>query len=91
MTNPRTLALHDVGQGALVALYEHSVFTQGVIWTIDSFDQGEVELGKALAERPAAELASASEPTLDHESSTHALICRYRARRHAVPPSKSSA
>ena len=77
--------------GALVALYEHSVFTQGVIWNIDSFDQWGVELGKVLAQRTAAELASVSEPTLDHDSSTNALILRYRARRHAVPLSKSSA
>jgi glucose-6-phosphate isomerase len=77
--------------GALVALYEHSVFTQGVIWNIDSFDQWGVELGKVLAQRTAAELASAIGPTLDHDSSTNALILRYRARRHAVPLSKSSA
>jgi len=67
--------------GALVALYEHSVFTQGIIWNIDSFDQWGVELGKVLAQRTAAELASVSEPTLAHDSSTNALIRRYRARR----------
>ncbi len=67
--------------GALVALYEHSVFVQGVIWNIDSFDQWGVELGKALATRTAAELRSASEPELAHDSSTNALIRRYRAQR----------
>ena len=71
---PRTL-------GALVALYEHSVFTQGVIWGIDSFDQWGVELGKMLAKRIIPELQSASEPQLDHDSSTNALIRRYRALR----------
>jgi glucose-6-phosphate isomerase len=70
--------------GALVALYEHSVFTQGVIWNIDSFDQWGVELGKVLAQRTAAELASVSEPTLKHDSSTNALIRRYRARRQSA-------
>lgn len=64
--------------GALVALYEHSVFTQGAIWQIDSFDQWGVELGKALAERTIPELESADEPTLRHDSSTNALIRRYR-------------
>ncbi|MBV8084974.1 MAG: glucose-6-phosphate isomerase [Chloroflexi bacterium] len=67
--------------GALVALYEHDVFTQGAIWDIDSFDQWGVELGKALAGRIAGELGSASEPALQHDSSTNALISRYRARR----------
>lgn len=64
--------------GVLVALYEHSVFTQGVIWNIDSFDQWGVELGKALAQKTAAELMSAEEPSLNHDSSTNALIKRYR-------------
>jgi glucose-6-phosphate isomerase len=64
--------------GALVALYEHSVFTQGVIWDIDSFDQWGVELGKALALRTTPELESATEPRLAHDSSTNALIRRYR-------------
>jgi glucose-6-phosphate isomerase len=68
--------------GALVALYEHSVFTQGVIWGIDSFDQWGVELGKALARRIIPELESDEEPTLDHDSSTNTLIRRYRAARH---------
>ncbi len=67
--------------GALVALYEHSVFTQGTIWGIDSFDQWGVELGKALAQRIVPELTSAAEPPLAHDSSTNALIRRYRARR----------
>jgi glucose-6-phosphate isomerase len=67
--------------GALIALYEHSVFTQGVIWGIDSFDQWGVELGKALAKRIIPELESDSEPDLDHDSSTNALIRRYRAMR----------
>jgi glucose-6-phosphate isomerase len=67
--------------GSLVALYEHSVFTQGVIWGIDSFDQWGVELGKALAQRIIPELRSESEPELEHDSSTNALIRRYRAMR----------
>ena len=67
--------------GALVALYEHSVFVQGTIWNIDSFDQWGVELGKALAKRTAAELAGSSEPALTHDSSTNALMRRYRAQR----------
>jgi glucose-6-phosphate isomerase len=67
--------------GALVALYEHSVFTQGSIWGIDSFDQWGVELGKVLAVRIAPELEAEDEPALDHDSSTNALIRRYRAAR----------
>jgi len=67
--------------GALVALYEHSVFTQGVIWNIDSFDQWGVELGKVLAGRIIPELESVEEPELAHDSSTNALIRRYRALR----------
>jgi glucose-6-phosphate isomerase len=65
--------------GALVALYEHSVFTQGAIWDIDSFDQWGVELGKVLAVKIIPELTSAQEPALGHDSSTNALIRRYRA------------
>ncbi|HUL26058.1 MAG TPA: glucose-6-phosphate isomerase [Streptosporangiaceae bacterium] len=65
--------------GTLVALYEHSVFTQGTIWGIDSFDQWGVELGKALAVAIIPELESAGEPDLQHDSSTNALIRRYRA------------
>ena len=64
--------------GKLIALYEHSVFTQGTIWQIDSFDQWGVELGKALAERIIPELASDGAPTLKHDSSTKALIRHYR-------------
>jgi len=64
--------------GALVALYEHSVFTQGVVWDIDPFDQWGVELGKVLAKRTIPELASRAEPALQHDSSTNALIRRYR-------------
>ena len=71
---PRTL-------GSLVALYEHSVFTQGVVWEIDSFDQWGVELGKALAARIIPELESDTDPALEHDSSTNALIRRYRAMR----------
>jgi glucose-6-phosphate isomerase len=67
--------------GALVALYEHSVFTQGVIWDVNSFDQWGVELGKALAQRIAPELESPREPSLGHDSSTNALIRRYRSGR----------
>jgi len=67
--------------GKLVALYEHSVFTQGVIWNIDSFDQWGVELGKVLAQRIIPELESATEPTLKHDSSTNNLIRRYRKLR----------
>jgi glucose-6-phosphate isomerase len=67
--------------GALVALYEHSVFTQGAVWGIDSFDQWGVELGKALAKRIAPELEAQDEPELGHDSSTNALIRRYRAMR----------
>ncbi|MBV8842348.1 MAG: glucose-6-phosphate isomerase [Bryobacterales bacterium] len=64
--------------GSLVALYEHSVFTQGVIWQIDSFDQWGVELGKVLAQRIIPELENKTEPQLGHDSSTNALIRRYR-------------
>jgi glucose-6-phosphate isomerase len=64
--------------GSLIALYEHSVFTQGAIWGIDSFDQWGVELGKALAKAIIPELESESEPQLEHDSSTNALIRRYR-------------
>jgi glucose-6-phosphate isomerase len=68
---PRTL-------GTLVALYEHSVFTQGTIWGVDSFDQWGVELGKVLAKRIIPELTSTDEPRLAHDSSTNGLIQRYR-------------
>ena len=64
--------------GKLIALYEHSVFTQGTIWSIDSFDQWGVELGKVLAQRIIPELESQEEPKLEHDSSTSSLIRRYR-------------
>ena len=67
--------------GALVALYEHSVFVQGVIWSINSFDQWGVELGKALAQRIVPELEASEEPPLAHDASTNALIRRYRQAR----------
>jgi glucose-6-phosphate isomerase len=69
--------------GKLVALYEHSVFTQGVIWDVDSFDQWGVELGKVLAQRIIPELEGESEPALGHDSSTNNLIRRYRKLRGA--------
>jgi glucose-6-phosphate isomerase len=69
--------------GKLVALYEHSVFTQGAIWGVDSFDQWGVELGKVLAQRIIPELESQTEPALDHDSSTNNLIRRYRMLRNA--------
>ena len=69
--------------GSLIALYEHSVFTQGVIWDIDSFDQWGVELGKALAVKIIPELESDTEPDLQHDSSTNALIRRDRAMKRA--------
>jgi glucose-6-phosphate isomerase len=67
--------------GKLVALYEHSVFVQGAIWDVDSFDQWGVELGKVLAQRIVPELRAPGDPALPHDSSTSALIRRYRARR----------
>jgi glucose-6-phosphate isomerase len=70
--------------GALVALYEHSTFTQGAIWGIDSFDQWGVELGKVLAKRIVPELQAEDEPELEHDSSTNALIRRYRQARAKV-------
>ncbi len=69
--------------GAIVALYEHSVFTQGVIWNIDSFDQWGVELGKQLAQRIIPELESEEQPVLAHDSSTNNLIRRYRKMKEA--------
>ena len=76
--------------GTLVALYEHSVFVQGVVWNIDSFDQWGVELGKVLAQRVTPELKSDNEPTLAHDSSTNALIRRYRRAKTAANGSGSS-
>jgi glucose-6-phosphate isomerase len=72
--DPRTL-------GSLVALYEHSVFTQGAIWGIDSFDQWGVELGKVLAKKIIPELQAPEAPELAHDSSTNNLIRRYRRHR----------
>ncbi|MGO8699239.1 MAG: glucose-6-phosphate isomerase [Limisphaerales bacterium] len=69
--------------GSLVALYEHSVFTQGVIWNVNSFDQWGVELGKALAQRIIPELEGQAEPSLKHDSSTNNLIGRYRKMKGA--------
>jgi glucose-6-phosphate isomerase len=70
--------------GRLVALYEHSVFTQGVIWNVDPFDQWGVELGKVLAQRIISELESKTEPTLGHDSSTNNLIRRYRKMKNGA-------
>jgi glucose-6-phosphate isomerase len=67
--------------GKLIALYEHSVHTQGVIWNINSFDQWGVELGKDLARNIVPQLESTAEPQLEYDSSTNALINRYRAMR----------
>ena len=64
--------------GKLIALYEHMVFTQGVVWQINSFDQWGVELGKVLAQRIIPELESPADPALKHDSSTNNLIRRYR-------------
>jgi glucose-6-phosphate isomerase len=75
---PRTL-------GALVALYEHAVFTQGAIWEIDSFDQWGVELGKQLASQIAPELGPGGPAALHHDSSTNTLIRRYRSMRTEDP------
>ena len=74
-------ALTPSALGALVALYEHSVFTQGAVWNINSFDQWGVELGKALAQKIIPELENPAAPDLQHDSSTNALIRRYRANR----------
>lgn len=70
--------------GSLVALYEHSVFTQGIIWSIDSFDQWGVELGKVLAQKIVPELESRQQPVLAHDSSTNNLIRRYRSMKGSV-------
>ncbi len=67
--------------GQLIALYEHKVFTQGAIWNINSFDQWGVELGKKLAQNIVPELSATPEPPLTHDSSTNALIRRYRRLR----------
>jgi glucose-6-phosphate isomerase len=65
--------------GSLVALYEHSVFVQGTIWEVDSFDQWGVELGKVLAQQIIPELTAQAEPELAHDSSTNTLIRKYRS------------
>jgi glucose-6-phosphate isomerase len=77
-------ALTPAALGKLVALYEHSVFTQGAIWQIDSFDQWGVELGKALAQKIIPELESKADPELEHDSSTNTLIRRYRKMKGVV-------
>jgi glucose-6-phosphate isomerase len=74
--------------GKLVALYEHSVFTQGTIWHIDSFDQWGVELGKVLAQRIIPEIESKSEPKLAHDSSTNTVIRRYRKMKESSHDSR---
>ena len=79
----RQLTPHSLG--TLVALYEHSVFTQAMVWNIDPFDQWGVELGKVLAQRTAAELADLRKPVPTHDSSTNALIERYRQLREERP------
>ncbi len=76
--------------GTLIALYEHSVFVQGVIWDIDSFDQWGVELGKQLAKTTIAELTAKDEPKLSHDSSTNALIRRYRQLRDGQTPGSAA-
>lgn len=79
-------SLNPHALGALVALYEHKVFAQGAIWGINSFDQWGVELGKVLAGRIAAELASAGDPQLSHDDSTNRLIRHYRSVRSGAKP-----
>jgi len=74
--------------GKLVALYEHSVFTQGAIWQIDSFDQWGVELGKALAQRIIPELEGREKPVLGHDSSTNNLVRRHRKYKQALSAKK---
>ena len=73
-----------------MALYEHSVFTQGAVWGINSFDQWGVELGKVLAKRIVPELQADAEPDLAHDGSTNALIRRYRAGRRALSARSSA-
>ena len=67
--------------GQLIALYEHKVFTQGAIWDVNSFDQWGVELGKSLAQAIIPEVSATAEPELGHDTSTNALIRRYRSQR----------
>jgi glucose-6-phosphate isomerase len=73
-----------------VALYEHSVFTQGTIWQIDSFDQWGVELGKVLAKKIIPQLEAVEEPSLKHDSSTNTLIRRYRELKRGAAQIKKS-
>ena len=80
-SNTFLLSVSPRALGKLVALYEHSVFTQAVIWHIDAFDQWGVELGKVLAQRIIPELDGAKKLPLAHDSSTNALIERYRTRK----------
>jgi glucose-6-phosphate isomerase len=84
---PSSVILSDVNSpyrlGTLVALYEHSVFTQGAVWEINSFDQWGVELGKVMAKRIAPQLEAHDDPELDHDSSTNALIRKYRQLKRA--------
>ncbi len=84
---PSSVILSDVNSpyrlGTLVALYEHSVFTQGVVWEVNSFDQWGVELGKVMARRIAPQLEAHDDPELDHDSSTNALIRKYRQLKRA--------
>ena len=80
---PRSTGSPRAASGRWWPLYEHSVFTQGAVWGINSFDQWGVELGKALAKRIVPEPRFPAEPELDHDSSTNALIRRYRAGREA--------
>jgi glucose-6-phosphate isomerase len=82
-----TLTPHVLG--TLIALYEHSVFVQGTIWDIDSFDQWGVELGKQLAKTTIAELTAKDVPALGHDSSTNTLIRRYRQLRDGATPGKA--
>ncbi len=76
-----TILAERLTPATLGALYEHSVFTQGAIWNIDSFDQWGVELGKVLAQQIVPEVESADEPTLAHDTSTNTLIRHYRQRK----------
>ena len=72
--------------GELIALYEHKIFVQGIVWNIFSFDQWGVELGKILAKKILPELQAAAEPKLEHDTSTNALIRRFRARMAPAAP-----
>jgi glucose-6-phosphate isomerase len=85
VTTPSVLdRLTPEALGKLVALYEHSVFTQGTIWDVDSFDQWGVELGKKLAQRMIPELEGLDEPQLGHDSSSNTLIRLYRTQKRTL-------